>query len=130
MKLARVLTLISAMFACGTFALTQTETVLHSFDGAPGDGDRPVSPLVYDADNQAFYAVTLAGGKMNSGTVFQLKQSESGEWVETILYSFQNVNDYSSPNYLTAVYYWNGFLRRFMVLAISVAQTTTESSLP
>ncbi len=63
---------------CGTvFKLTPpsapggawTETVLHDFTDANGDGANPVAPLVLSS-NGVFYGTTSAGGTAGKGTIF------------------------------------------------------------
>ena len=48
-----------------------TETILHTFTGEPGDGERPFGGLVMDA-NGNLYGATYYGGTTNDGTVFEL----------------------------------------------------------
>lgn len=78
-------------------ASTPTEKVVYSFQGG-NDGANPVSDLI--ADNHGnFYGTTTYGGTgvctdtesivVGCGTVFRLTKSQSGEWTETVLYSFQ-----------------------------------------
>jgi uncharacterized repeat protein (TIGR03803 family) len=74
-----------------------TETVLHSFLGAPGnDGSEPVATLTLDGSGN-LYGTTSTGGIRNPtcnlllagcGTVFELSPVAGG-WNETILYEFQ-----------------------------------------
>jgi uncharacterized repeat protein (TIGR03803 family) len=47
------------------------ETILHSFAGAPGDGQTPVGGLVMDKAGN-LYGSTYQGGTNNDGTVFKL----------------------------------------------------------
>jgi uncharacterized repeat protein (TIGR03803 family) len=71
--------------SCGTvYKITPTgeETVLHSFAGAPADGDLP-NVLIQGSDGN-FYGTTGGGGANKAGTVFKLTPAG----VETILYSF------------------------------------------
>ena len=65
-------------------ALTGKETVLHSFKGAPTDGENPASRLIRDSSGN-FYGTTQAGGASNNGVVFKL--ALTGE--ETVLHSFK-----------------------------------------
>ncbi len=81
-----------------------TETVLYVFRGyAAGDGATPEGGLVID-DAGNLYGVTgyggtgtclLLGGAVGCGTVYELSPPiQAGDpWTETVLYSFQNVND-------------------------------------
>jgi uncharacterized repeat protein (TIGR03803 family) len=65
------------------------ERVLHSFAGAPGDGDSPYSTLVIGPSGTLF-GTTVIGGSLNNGAVFQLTPplSPGSPWTETVLYSF------------------------------------------
>src|SRR5258708_13946031 len=64
-----------------------TETILHTFTGG-NDGCEPLfSNLIFDAKGN-LYGETELGGASSSGTVFELSPSSTGEWTETILYSF------------------------------------------
>jgi uncharacterized repeat protein (TIGR03803 family) len=62
-----------------------TETVLWSF-GATGDGQTPLSHLIFDAMGN-LYGTTSAGGANTVGTVFQLVRTGL-QWSENILFSF------------------------------------------
>jgi uncharacterized repeat protein (TIGR03803 family) len=74
-----------------------TESTLHSFQPANGDGGWPRAELVLDAAGN-LYGVTVFGGHIQPdgpcfsgcGTVFQLSPPavSGGAWTETILYSF------------------------------------------
>jgi uncharacterized repeat protein (TIGR03803 family) len=73
-----------------------TETILHSFAGAPSDGNAPLGPLLMDA-NGNLYGTTYAGGSYVTGygVVFEL----SSDGTETILHSFGTVtNDGLNPS--------------------------------
>jgi uncharacterized repeat protein (TIGR03803 family) len=63
-----------------------TETVLWSF-GATGDGQTPVSRLIFDASGN-LYGTTSGGGAYGGGTVFELVSAGGGRWSENILFSF------------------------------------------
>jgi uncharacterized repeat protein (TIGR03803 family) len=73
-----------------------SETVLHSFSGAAGDGAGPASALLLDGGN--LYGTTAGGGASagSYGTVFKLAPDANGGWAETILHSF-NGNDGGGP---------------------------------
>jgi uncharacterized repeat protein (TIGR03803 family) len=99
--------------SCGTvYKITPTgeETVLHSFTGAPADGDLP-NVLIQGSDGD-FYGTTGSGGANNRGTVFSdgnFYGTASGgganqggtafqvtpAGVFTVLYSFPNTSDNS-----------------------------------
>lgn len=63
--------------------LSGTETVLHSFGLAGGDGYLPVAGLVSDGSGN-FYGTTLYGGTNRAGTIFKIDSAGN----ESILYSF------------------------------------------
>jgi uncharacterized repeat protein (TIGR03803 family) len=73
---------------------TGAETVLYNFclvQNCP-DGSKPAAGLIQDAAGN-FYGTTTAGGKYGAGTVFKLSKSLK----ETVLYSFQGLNDGGTP---------------------------------
>ena len=70
---------------------TGTETVLHSFTGAP-DGVNPYAGLIRDTAGN-LYGTTSAGGAAGHGTVFKLDTTG----VETVLHSFTAVPDGAAP---------------------------------
>ena len=92
---------------CGTvFRLSRakeggwTLTVLHTFLGFPSDGESPSGRLVFDAQAN-LYGTTSAGGSIvngfDSGTVYELTPTKSGEWTETIIHNFGVGNDGAFP---------------------------------
>jgi uncharacterized repeat protein (TIGR03803 family) len=62
-----------------------TESVLWSF-GAQGDGQNPLSHLIFDASGN-LYGTTSRGGAYGGGTVFQVVPAGQ-QWSENILFSF------------------------------------------
>ncbi len=77
-----------------------TEKVIHSFGNSQtGNGDpSPLDTLLLDALGN-LYGVTVNGGAYRRGTVFELSPSSGGQFVEEILYSFENGNgDGSGPS--------------------------------
>jgi len=81
---------------CGTaFKLdtTGTETVLHSFSGAP-DGSNPTARLILDASGN-LYGTTAYGGAYGFGVVFKI-DAATGD--ETILHNFAGGTDGANPN--------------------------------
>ncbi len=70
-----------------------TETVLHSFtcgsDGCGGWAGLTMS------NASVFYGTTQYGGPLNGGAVFQLQQV-NGIWTESVLYSFNGIDNYFS----------------------------------
>jgi uncharacterized repeat protein (TIGR03803 family) len=71
-----------------------TETVLHSFSFANGDGVGPSAPVTLGATG-VLYGTTYAGGSANAGTVFALypPTGSSTAWTERILHSFNNSHE-------------------------------------
>jgi uncharacterized repeat protein (TIGR03803 family) len=81
---------------CGTvFQLdaSGTETVLHSFGGAPG-GSNPTARVILDASGN-LYGTTAFGGAYGHGTVFKVDVASGSE---TILHSFAGGTDGANPN--------------------------------
>jgi uncharacterized repeat protein (TIGR03803 family) len=68
---------------------TYTESILHIFTGANGDGANPPAGLIIDS-NGNLYGTTKFGGIHGGGTAFELTPSSGGTWTETILASFGN----------------------------------------
>ncbi len=69
-----------------------TETVLHSFTGAPSDGAFPYAGVVEDSSGN-LYGTTSAGGASNSGAVFKVDAAGT----ETLIYSFTGGTDGGLP---------------------------------
>jgi uncharacterized repeat protein (TIGR03803 family) len=82
------------------FQLTPTRTgewrfkILYSFQGAP-DGVFPYGALLFDAAGN-LYGTTYYGGTNGLGAVYKLSPTDSGEWNETVLYSFKAGTDGNS----------------------------------
>ena len=73
-----------------------TEAVLHSF-GNGTDGVNPLAGLIFDAAGN-LYGTTQAGGIHDicyggCGTVFELSPRQGSGWTETVLHSFNDVED-------------------------------------
>jgi len=68
---------------------------LYSFHGQP-DGSFPYGALLR-APSGKFYGTTYYGGANGIGAVYELSPRQTGEWAETVIYSFQNRNDGNSP---------------------------------
>ena len=64
-----------------------TETVLHTFEGAPNDAANPSWGLTVDASGNA-YGTTVYGGTSNLGTVFKV----SSKGVESVLHNFNGAD--------------------------------------
>lgn len=73
-----------------------TAKVLHAF-GASGDGNAPYGGVVADKKGN-LYGTTVFGGANNAGIVYELSPSKSGQWKETILYSFTGGSDGQYPS--------------------------------
>jgi uncharacterized repeat protein (TIGR03803 family) len=71
------------------------ESIIHSFSGR--DGAEPYGSLMFDSQGN-LYGTTAYGGTSGGawGTVFKLTSS-SGQWVETVLYSFSGTLDGGLP---------------------------------
>ncbi|HTS34045.1 MAG TPA: choice-of-anchor tandem repeat GloVer-containing protein [Candidatus Solibacter sp.] len=76
------------------FMLTNTSgvwnaTVLHSFNSQnTNDGYYPEGALAMDTSGNLYGTTQSGGGKNNSGIVFELSPTSSGEWTETVLHRF------------------------------------------
>lgn len=72
--------------------------VVYSFGGTLGDGVNPNTGLL--AVPGKFYGVTMNGGAMRRGTVYQIVPSANGldPWTETVLYSFKSGGDAAFPS--------------------------------
>jgi uncharacterized repeat protein (TIGR03803 family) len=74
-----------------------TETILHTFLGVNAqDGENP-NALIFDPAGN-LYGTTVGGGLYNPGTIFKVTPQPSGEWTETVLYSFTGGNDGAYPS--------------------------------
>jgi len=74
-----------------------TETILHTFQGVTvQDGENPNALLFDPAGN--LFGTTVGGGVDNPGTIYKLAPQASGEWTETVLYSFTGGNDGAYPS--------------------------------
>jgi uncharacterized repeat protein (TIGR03803 family) len=79
---------------CGTvFELTPEangkwkEKILHSFRHNGKDGYGTAANLAFDAAGN-LYGTTEDGGSYDDGTIFELKRGASGDWRDTVVYSF------------------------------------------
>jgi len=71
-----------------------SEIVLYTFTGG-ADGGEPLAGLAIDAKGN-LYGTTALGGASGLGTVFMLSPN-SGNWTETVLYSFTGGSDGAYP---------------------------------
>ncbi len=75
---------------------TWSERVLHVFQGHFVDGEEPEAGVIVDAVGNV-YGTTSGGGTHGYGTVYKLSPSPSGQYSETILWSFQSFQDGANP---------------------------------
>ena len=74
-----------------------TETVLHSFISQTNqDGQGPAGSLVFDKAGN-LYGLTIQGGTVNMGTVFEVSPDGQGGWTESLVYSFLGGTDGANP---------------------------------
>jgi len=66
------------------------ESVLYSFQEG-SDGNSPISNLVADGVGN-LYGTTSEGG-LGSGTIFKLSPIGGGQWMETVVHSFEGPPD-------------------------------------
>jgi uncharacterized repeat protein (TIGR03803 family) len=73
-----------------------TEKVIHAFSNTGSDGYGPIAGVIFDAAGN-LYGTTEFGGNgtcgqpvVGCGTVFELTPAPTGNWKETVLYTFQN----------------------------------------
>jgi uncharacterized repeat protein (TIGR03803 family) len=66
------------------------ESIVYAF-ASGSDGDTPQAGLIIDSSGNLF-GTTLGGGSDNFGTVFKLAPNGSGGFVESVLYSFTDIN--------------------------------------
>jgi uncharacterized repeat protein (TIGR03803 family) len=82
-------------------ATAQTsETVIHQFTGADGDGQYPVSSVVLDAAGNV-YGTTASGGQntcldIGCGVAFELSSSSAG-WTYSLVHTFLGGTDGGQP---------------------------------
>jgi uncharacterized repeat protein (TIGR03803 family) len=77
------------------FELTPTESgwsekVLYSF-AAGLDGASPYAGLVFNGAG-SLYGTSYAGGAYDDGTVFELTPTGKGQWIETVIHTFNETN--------------------------------------
>lgn len=87
-----VIALCTHLLFTSQVAQAQTETVLYSFQGSPGDGAYPDAGLVFDKQGN-LYGTTLWGGTDVYGTVFKL----APDGTETVLHNFGQRPDGRNP---------------------------------
>ncbi|MFZ0733757.1 MAG: choice-of-anchor tandem repeat GloVer-containing protein [Candidatus Sulfotelmatobacter sp.] len=85
-------------YGCGTvFELIRgqnrkhwTGKVLHNFTTSSGDGHYPYGSVVFDKQGNLYATASAGGGSSDSGIVFELSPSSSGEWNETVIHNFND----------------------------------------
>lgn len=98
-RLSLVIGFISIMLACCGFSLAQTLTLLHIFNGGPGDGYNPFSPVVI-GQNGVLYGTTFYGGNsqdcvVGCGEVYRVAPpaQPGGPWTYSAIYEFTGGKD-------------------------------------
>lgn len=73
-------------------------SILHFFQGAPGDGATPVGGPVF-GQGGALYGTTLAGGRFSHGSVFKLTPPKppATKWSFEIITNFKGIPDGDEP---------------------------------
>src|SRR6185312_11274034 len=61
--------------------------VIHNFTGDPGDGERPMSDVTFDAAGN-LYGTTYDGGASDNGTIYKI----TPDGTETLLHSFNGTS--------------------------------------
>ena len=79
-----------------------TETTLYSFGGYSGDAISPFYGLIFDG-HANFYGTTTQGGAEDLGAVYELSPTGTGTWIETVVYSFDDVQEEAHPYGLLAL---------------------------
>ena len=74
-----------------------TQQVLHAFTSWRSDGRLPNAAIVINSQG-TIYGVTQQGGAWDSGVLYQVRPGTGGTFTETVLYSFGNNEDASTPN--------------------------------
>lgn len=72
-------------------SLSQTETVIHRFQGGPADGFFPNAQLIADKAGN-LYGTTSQGGANQMGAIFRLQRLPNGTWKEMLLHSFSGTS--------------------------------------
>jgi uncharacterized repeat protein (TIGR03803 family) len=74
-----------------------TEQALYAFTGN-SDGRLPAMAALTMNSQGVLYGVTLRGGTWDSGVIYQLAPATGGAYIESVLYSFGDLADASTPN--------------------------------
>jgi uncharacterized repeat protein (TIGR03803 family) len=75
-----------------------TEQSLYAFTGNDIDGRLPATAPLTMAPQGILYGVTIRGGTWDSGVIYQLTPATDGTYTESVLYSFGDLADASTPN--------------------------------
>ena len=67
-----------------------TETTVHAFAGAPGDGEWILDTLLIDSSG-SLYGASFSGGSYGVGTIYRLNQ-QGNSWKEDLLYQFSGLD--------------------------------------
>ncbi|PYX50757.1 MAG: hypothetical protein DMG79_05005 [Acidobacteria bacterium] len=76
---------------------TWTETALYSFKQV-GDGHLPNAAALALTTKGTLYGTTIRGGTWDSGVIYQLTTTNGTSYTESVLYSFGDLADASTPN--------------------------------
>ena len=74
-----------------------TEQALYAFTGN-SDGRLPAMAALTMNSQGVLYGVTVRGGTWDSGVIYQLAPATGGAYAESVLYSFGDLADASTPN--------------------------------
>lgn len=74
-----------------------TEKALYAFTGN-SDGRLPVAFALTMNSHGIIYGTTIRGGTWDSGVIYQLTPGTGGTYTESVLYSFGDLADASTPN--------------------------------
>ena len=74
-----------------------TEHALYAFTGN-SDGRLPAFASLTRNSQGVLYGVTIRGGTWDSGVIYQLAPATGGTYTESVLYSFGDLADASTPN--------------------------------
>jgi uncharacterized repeat protein (TIGR03803 family) len=75
-----------------------TQLVLHNFTGNGTDGRLPAMATLALTTKGTLYGVTTRGGTWDSGVLYQLTTTNGVTYTESVLYSFGDLSDASTPN--------------------------------
>ncbi len=95
-RLRSLVIIFAAILFFSSASAANHQTVLYNF-GNPPDATGPYETLFMDGLGN-LYGASQGGGLYGGGTVFELSRAQGGGWTETVLYSFGNGDDASSPN--------------------------------